>query len=1505
MSPPEETSPLIAASVAGAPASPSPAVQSATTVDGEPAPGDKLYIVGVGASAGGLEALQRLFTPMRLTGSYCFVVVQHLSPDFKSVMGELLAPHTELAVKGAEDGMLLEPDTIYLMPAKHEITVAGGRLHLAERDPGKGGLFMPVDTFLRSLGEDAGARSVAIILSGTGSDGARGVRAVHEAGGLVLVQSEDSAKFDGMPRNAVDTGTADLVLPPEGLVDALLRYREHASRLDLARPGDTPGEALPRIYSLLQSECGVDFSEYKPSTVARRIERRLLLSDCRDLDQYLERLGEEPAELRLLYKDLLIGVTRFFRDPELFQRLRTDVVPELIRRLPPNEELRVWVAGCATGQEAYSVAMVVADAFRVLGRKASFRVFATDVHRASLELASAGRYGNEALAGVPLDMRERYFEQRGDGLHIVTSLRERVVFAHHNVIRDAPFTRLDLLTCRNLLIYLNPSAQRRVLSLFHFALKTQGVMVLGPSESPGPLVEEFASLDARWKIFRKYRDVRLASDLRLGGLSSPDGSLRIPGPRPPPEDSRLARGRDLLHKRYMPPAVVLDSSLRILHSFGGASELFTFRDGPPTVNLLDLLEGDLRYATSAAVKRAQKERTTVVLGGISAGPDGKPVKVVVEPVEAGKASPGGLGNDDGWLVVFEPDAAPAINLQDALPGGEDGAQRPGMDELLRERVMALESELRNARQSLQATVEEMETGNEELQATNEELIASNEELQSTNEELHSVNEELYTVNAEYQAKINELTELTADVNNLLDGTDVHTLFLDGDLHIRKFTPKIAQTFKLLPQDVGRRFDTFAHGLLDHDLFSDIRRVREQRVVVEREVRDRLGSHYFLRILPYQGREDSPGVVVTLIDISALKRAQHELALSEERYRTLIRSATAVFFTTGPDARFVTLQPEWQDYTGQGGEEQTAESGDGWLQGFAEEDRARVRSARDEALSGRKHFEVEARLFSRQHGEHRWCVLRVAPLGREGEPLREWVGHVIDVHQRRSAEAELHRKSEQVRGLVENSPAFIWMKDPSGRYLVAGQRTADLLGVTVEELIGKTDYDFLPVAEADRARAEERRVLATGETLESEYTRPVPGDEPQQRTLLIVRFPLRDDSGGIYAVANVATDITERKRTAEEARLAVERRDRFLAMLSHELRTPLGAILNASNLLHRQLKGQVPGSGLDIVRRQARHMARLIDDLLDIGRITRDELVIEHLLVDLRTLLQELVESYRPSFEQTGLALELKFTSNDLWVRGDSVRLRQVFANLLTNAVNYTPSGGRVTLTAGRGDGRAVVEVCDSGVGMAPEEIERVFELFYQAPQSLDRPRGGLGIGLTLAQRLARLHGGDLRAESEGRGCGSRFTVQVPLVDASEIREQAARASGPARRLRIAIVEDNADIRETLRDLLLLDGHEVFTAEEGTAGLQLILGERPDLALVDVGLPGLDGYEVARRAKSACGAGTRVVALTGYGRQEDRMKAIEAGFDEHFVKPVEVEALSRLLADVEARKRAES
>lgn len=1315
------------------------------SVDVDPAEPIPKLIVGIGASAGGLEALERLFEATPTNTGMAFVVVQHLSPDFKSLTDDILGRRTRLPIRVVEDGMNVLPNAIFLIPPRKDMIVRGGRLLLTDKDPGQF-VALPIDHFFRSLAQEAGDRAVGIVLSGTGSDGSRGIRDIHDAGGLVVVQDPESAKFDGMPRSAIDTGAADLILQPEAIPDALVRHAltPHAP----ATPAPPP-MGVEAVIRLLRDGYGIDFSNYKPDTVARRLERRLSLSEIAGIDEYVARLTSDPAELNLLYKDLLIGVTRFFRDEDAFARLGRDVIPGLLTRLAPGEEFRAWIAGCATGEEAYSLAILVRECMEAVGRSESIKIFATDAHRASITTAGVGVYPEASVVDVGEERVARFFTRVAAGYQVTSDLRKSVVFAQHNVLKDAPFTNLDFVGCRNLLIYFQPTAQKRVLSLFHFALKTGGALFLGPSETPGEVSDEFEPVDHRWKVYRKKRDIRLVPDIR---------PLTIPlAPRPtlgspPVADPHVAGAYDTLLDEFMPPGILTNERGEVVQTFGGASKFLKFRDGRVTTELLGLVDPEMRTALTGALPRAIKELAQVTYKGLRVSPPegDRIVNVTVRPVRNRRA---GVSHA---LVLIEEFGLP-------VPPRES-AREIDLGQASREQILALEGELRYTKENLQAMIEEMETGNEELQATNQELMAANEELQSTNEELHSVNEELYTVNAEYQKKIGELTELSADMDNLLSSTEVHTIFLDRNLCIRKFTPKIAEAFNLLPQDVGRRIDHFTYTIDHPGLLTDLQAVLEQPLPVERQVRDRRGNWYLLRVLPYRAGLSIAGVVLTLVDLSQVKQV----------------------------------------------------------------------------------------------------------------------------------EAEARRKDEELSGILRNSPNWVSVRDLAGRYVMADESFKRAVG---RDPLGLTLHELFPPEIADPLSAGDDRVLAEGAEVQAEVVVPL-AEGP--RTFLSVKFPLRDEAGRITGVGGIKTDVTPIREAERIATEAVAQRDRFLAMLSHELRNPLAAVLNAAEIAGRATpKDTTPDRWLGVIVRRARHMARLVDDLLDVARFSQNKVELRRAVIDLGTTVAEVLEEVGPWFDDFGLDLIQESPEEPLPVDGDPARLQQLQVNLLMNAAKYTPAGGKVWYRLGRDGGHAVIRVRDTGVGLSAEMLTKVFEPFVQADETLDRAGGGIGVGLTLVRSIVELHGGTVSVASDGPGTGTEFVVRLAIADfpaSSHENVTEAKAGNEARSaIRILIVEDDPDIRASLAGILELDGHTVRTAADGIAGLAALDVDRFDVAFLDIGLPGMDGYDLARQIRNRLGPSLYLIALTGYGRPEDRTAASEAGFDTHLTKPFHPDALTLLLA----------
>ncbi|OAI51577.1 hypothetical protein AYO47_06980 [Planctomyces sp. SCGC AG-212-M04] len=796
------------------------------------------HIVGVGASAGGLEALERMFEQIPADTGMAFVVVQHLSPDFRSLMDELLARWTRMRIHRVEDRMPVEANNIYLIPPRKEMVISEGRLLLTDKDLDHG-LSLPIDNFLKSLAQERGPTAIAVILSGTGSDGSRGVEEVKRAGGLVIAQSTGTAKFDGMPNAARETGMVDLILDPEDVGPALVRYAQHGDVQQLSeelQPPVADEDGLTAIYRLLRDRFGLDFSHYKLNTIVRRTERRLQLNHLDSVQDYARRLATDPEELDLLYRDLLVGVTRFFRDEEAYHNLEAQLREQLSRK-PDGSEFRVWIAGCGTGEEAYSLAILLHDLVKQEGRSITLRVFATDVHRYSLEVAGEGIYRAESLSELPPDRVDRHFRKLGENYIVSPEIRQSIVFAPHNVIKDAPFTRMDLISCRNLLIYLQPPAQKKAVSLFHFGLVAGGLLFLGPSESPGGLDDEFEIVDARWKIYRKRRDVRLpieirapaalaVSALRASGLPELAG-VATRGP-----EAALVGTYESLLTEFMPPALLISEQHELLHVFGTAGRFLHYRPGRAGKDVLDLLDSRLRLAVVGAIQQVHVKRKPVKLHGIDVQTETGQERIAI----AVRSVANPRNQTSALLVVFDAMPTVAGYTQGNPPSPIDEQTNASTDQL-----EALESELRYARENLQATVEELETSNEELQATNEELVASNEELQSSNEELQSVNEELYTVNVEHQRKIHELTVLTDDMDNLLSSTRVHTIFLDRELRIRKFTPNVAQIFNFVAADIGRPFDNFSHRLRRDRLAEEVQGVLQSGQPFEVDVEDLSGQ----------------------------------------------------------------------------------------------------------------------------------------------------------------------------------------------------------------------------------------------------------------------------------------------------------------------------------------------------------------------------------------------------------------------------------------------------------------------------------------------------------------------------------------------------------------------------------------------------------------------------------------------------------------------------------------
>ena len=863
--------------------------------------------MAIGGSAGGLEAFERFFAGIPPDTGMAFVVVQHLDPNHKALMAELLQRSTAMPVREIEDGLTVEPDHIYAIPPNTDLSISDGCLHLSKPSEAHGHR-LPIDLFFQSLAAECGDRSIAVIVSGMGTDGTLGLKAIKEVSGVVLVESPDSAKFDGMPRSAVGTGQADYVGPIDEIPKELIAYVTRVPRLreEISASDTQPHGALQRILRLLSTRTGHDFSLYKKSTLYRRIEKRASLHQISGISEYARYVEQSPDELDALLRELLIGVTRFFRDPDAFGYLQDKAIPELVSKAAKGSSIRVWVPACSTGEEAYSLAILLRESLDKLQPDAGIRiqVFATDIDERAIEVARRGLYPANIAADLSTERLEAFFAQTEDGYLVKKLIRETVVFAPQDLTADPPFTRMDMVSCRNLLIYFSPELQRKVLPIFHYALNPDGILFLGTAEGIGSLTELFSTVNGKSKVFRRKETP--ASRKRL---------MEIPFRAPFVEAPKFVHlkeeaGMDvqealrrMLMERYAPPSVVVNVDGDIVLVSGRTGKYLEPAEGTVNWNVNAMAREGLRLELPGAIHRAATHKTDVQLEGLNVKTNGEYQKVDVSVTRL----PQPEGASELFTVSFEDVTCPETTEVEGAPSGGPDA-----------RSAELEKELTYTRERLQTTLEEVESTTEELKSANEELQSTNEELQSTNEELttskeelQSLNEELVTLNTELQSKVDDLTALSNDIVNLMNSTQLATIFLDADLRIKRYTPAVVGTFNLRSMDVGRPITDITQNVLYGTIEQDVTEVLRTLIAHEQIIESRDGHWFIMRIMPYRTLDDViDGVVVTFTNITDMKRLESALRESESRFRTLVDSMDDIVFTLDCEQRHEAVFGRW-------------------------------------------------------------------------------------------------------------------------------------------------------------------------------------------------------------------------------------------------------------------------------------------------------------------------------------------------------------------------------------------------------------------------------------------------------------------------------------------------------------------------------------------------------------------------------------------------------------------
>jgi two-component system CheB/CheR fusion protein len=1347
-------------------------------------------VVGIGASAGALQPLLRFFAAMPPDCRMAFVVVLHLSPTHSSDLPALLQGATQMTVLSPQQPTSIQANHVYVIAPNQQLAMNDGYLSVAEleRPPGR---HVTIDLFFRTLAVVHRERAFAVVLSGNGSDGAVGITRIKEEGGITFAQLPQEAEFDAMPRAAIATGTVDWILPVAELPQKLMSLWANAQRIWLpgAAEADLRGveepptpqaaqeaaQALQSVLMLLLRRTGHDFRSYKRATVLRRLERRMQVHGLPDLLAYRNFIQAQGDEAQALLEDLLIGVTNFFRDPGAFDVLQNEVVPQLFHQAAGSPGgLRVWVPGCATGEEAYSVAMLLCEQAAQTMQPPKIHVFATDIDEAALGTARMGAYPVGIEADVSQARLNRFFERDTSRYRVRKEVREKVMFALHNILRDPPFSRLDLISCRNLLIYLDRDVHAQVLEMFHFALRPAGYLCLGSSESADTASQLFSVVDKKNRIYRANAVARTPRHLP----ALPLGTVRPSATAPSPEvrmEKRTITYTDLharLAEQHAPPSVLIDGDGNIVHLSAQVGRFLRHAGGAPSHQLVSVVIPDLRAELRTAIFHAVRSGKSVEARRVHVDDDGRSryVTMIVRPVQEADTT-GPL-----YLALF--DEVDDSMAPEALAPGNGGRDPV---------VLQLEDEVRRLKEQLQSTIEHSETSTEELKASNEELQAINEELRSTTEELEtskeelqSINEELITVNHELKLKAEETGKINDDLHNLIASTDIATVFVDRAMSIKRFTPHATRLFNLIPTDLGRSLLDITHRLDYESLADDAADAFQSLQVIEREVRTEDGKWYLARVLPYRTAEDRiDGAVLTFVDITRRRRAEESMRLVAQS----TRDYAIITFDAGG------LITSWNP-----GAERTF--------GYTEA----------EALGRHISF-----LFTPEDVE-------------TGQPEREM------------------------------------------------QKAGD---------VGRSEDDRWHL------RKDGTRFFCSG-----------------------ITTPLRD-GGQLKGYGKIARDLTGSKRAEQdreaqlkyeaagraEALAASDMKDEFLAVVSHELKNPLNLIQLNTELLMRTPEARALPSvvrSTEIIRRAVLSQAQIIDDLLDLSRLNTGKLSLNRGPVDCAAVVRTIAAAMQEEAARKQIALHVENQDEPLLIDADAVRVEQIVWNLLSNALKFTAASGRIDVRLAPDGAEAVLQVRDTGRGIAPQSLPHVFDMFNQGDVGTARRHGGLGIGLALVRHLVLAHGGRVHAESAGLDQGAQFTVRLPLVERPLPMQDGGSDPGTGRLTgkRALLIDDDPQAVEMLSQLLQMEGATVLATGSAGEAIGLLEQQSFDFAISDIAMPDVDGYQFVQTLKSRPALRSMpVVALSGLGRPADARRAIAAGFAAHLKKPVTLEKLLGTLQEV--------
>ncbi|MCB2225465.1 MAG: PAS domain-containing protein [Desulfarculaceae bacterium] len=1437
--------------------------------------GEGLVVVGIGASAGGLEALRQLLPGLPADQPVAYVIVQHLDPKHRSMLVNLLASHTHMEVLAVEDGETLKRGKVYITPPGHDLVMRGNKLVMRELSNGVGPR-PSVDMFLTSLAEQRGEKAVGIILSGTGSDGAHGMRAVKGGGGITIVQTPDTAKYDGMPRAAMDTGNVDLVLPAEKIGPELASIFSSPLLTPEKQPELREPDAMGQLLTMIRVRTGCDFSEYKEKTIHRRVGRRVVLHKLANLREYIDFAEKHPEDLDALAKDILISVTSFFRDREAFQALEK-ILDKILAKKKKGDPVRFWVPACASGEEAYSIAMLLALRLGNDFEHGNVQIFGTDMDGDAIAQARRGLYPEASLVDVDPKLVDRFFRRRDNLLQINKSIRERIVFARQDLTKDPPFSRLDLISCRNLLIYLNNDLQRRIIPLFHYALNPDGYLFLGKSESIGHFGDLFETVSKKWRIFRRKGSMRTPMLMLRSTQRAGEQPAQLLKPTKPEVPLRQIAYRALAETMGT-PAVIIDERWEVVHVLGDVKPFLHLADGDAGLNVIDLASDQVRVSLRAAVHKAMREQVKVTSARVPwhmPGNGNDLLDLTVSPIRQ-EDVPSGL-----FLVAFERREQPGV--------GEIG--EGGIGDARDQRIVDLEQELAANREHLQTTTEELETSNEELQSLNEELQSANEELQSTNEELETsneelqaTNEELTTVNEELQVKSAELGSANNDLENILTHMGLPLIVVDRELRIRRFTPPTSSLFNLMAGNRGQVLTTVGSQLELPDLAANLKKVIDEGDPLDMVVKG--GMRYFeMKAFPYVEEDGGiHGAIITFYD-------QTESNRREQEFRALAENSPDIVVRFDKQLRHIYVNQGVVKYTGRTREEfhlktnrelgMPKELCDIW-----DEALRNVFARGEEALSRFK--------FTTPDGE-RYFQSRMVPEFTPDGNVATVLAVSRDVTGLVLAEEEAKQNARQLEEILEsiNDGFMVLDQGLSVRYFnsmagaILDRKGRDVLDVPLLEAFPEFKGSVL-VEKFEQA-------LAEGRALEFEtfFDR-----EPYVNWYMVRIYPYQEGISVFFQVITEAKEIEQERKIMEDRLRQAQKMEAIGTLaggVAHDFNNILAAIKGYGELALRDNQAGKPNiKDLETVLEATNRAADLVNSILTFSRKKEPR----YLSLDLNQQVRQAVGILERTIPRM-IDIELNLAEDLPSLYGDPSQLQQIVLNLGSNARDAMPQGGKLTIETSQvslgedycqdhpeamvGD-FLLLKVSDNGIGMNPEVLSQIYDPFFTTKEV----GSGTGLGLSTVYGIARAHGGYVHCET-APGQGASFGVYLPL---DQDGEQPSRESGAADGQQvmggdetILVVDDEPQLRHLAERMLGEAGYRVLKASTGEEAVEMAAqpGQEPDLVLLDINMPGMGGMTSIEKLR-AIHPDTKIVMISGHAQEKVFRSCLAQGATDYIDKP---------------------